>query len=137
LKLLPRYLKRIEEEDVIKDEAAQEAFGKIRNVLENSDTLPTDLLEYRSLFNRYLKFRFFTHNELVLAAEFLSLKPVTGLNTINNILKLAKIQIPIDLPVLGILTKAIMVRNLKMYFTQLRNEDVTLSLEDFNTFSEE
>jgi len=53
----------------------------------------------------------------MLSAEFMSLKPVTGLNTINNLTQLAGKKIPVDLPGLGIITKLILVRNLQMYFT--------------------
>jgi hypothetical protein len=38
-------------------------------------------------------------------AHFMSLEPVTGFNIINNILKLFRVQIPINAPILGIISK--------------------------------
>jgi len=32
-------------------------------------------------------------------AHFMTIEPVTGLNTINNILRLFKVKIPVDAPV--------------------------------------
>jgi hypothetical protein len=40
----------------------------------------------------------------------MSLNPVTGLNTINNILRVAKVKIPIDAPVVKYLTRMILTR---------------------------
>jgi hypothetical protein len=57
----------------------------------------------------------------------MSLNPVTGLNIINNILKIFKLQIPVSTPGLRIVTKAILVRELNMYFNRIRKEDETLS----------
>jgi hypothetical protein len=35
----------------------------------------------------------------------MSLEPVTGFNIINNILKLFRVQIPINAPIIGIISK--------------------------------
>lgn len=53
-------------------------------------------------------------------AHFMSLNPVTGLNTINNLLKPLKIKIPIDAPVIKYLTRMIITRELNLYFNRLR-----------------
>lgn len=37
-------------------------------------------------------------------AHFMSIEPVTGLNTINNILRLVKYQIPVDAPIIKYMT---------------------------------
>ena len=67
----------------------------------------------------------------------MSLEPVTGLNTINNILNVFKVQIPIDTPILKHLTKAILVRELNMYFSRIRKEDEALSFDILDDFTEE
>jgi hypothetical protein len=59
----------------------------------------------------------------------MGLNPVTGLNTINNILRIFKVKIPIEAPIIKYLTKAIMVRELNLYFSRLRKEDELMSFE--------
>ena len=48
----------------------------------------------------------------------MGLNPVTGLNTLNNILRVAKVKIPLDAPVIKYLTQAIMTRELNLYFNR-------------------
>ena len=67
----------------------------------------------------------------------MGLNPVTGLNTINNILRIAKVKIPLDAPVIKFMTQAIMVRELNLYFTRLRKEDELMSFEQIEKFTEE
>ena len=59
----------------------------------------------------------------------MSLEPVTGFNIINNILKLFRVQIPINAPIIGIISKMFLCRELNMYFSKLRKEDETLSFD--------
>ena len=59
----------------------------------------------------------------------MGLNPVTGLNTINNILRIFKVKIPIEAPIIKYLCQAIMVRELNLYFTRLRKEDELMSFE--------
>ena len=59
-------------------------------IKEDSKSLPTDLMEYRQLFWRYFKFSNLETKTLVHCAHFMSVEPVTGVNTINNILRLFK-----------------------------------------------
>jgi len=59
----------------------------------------------------------------------MSLNPVTGINTINNLLKPLKIKIPIDAPIVKYLTKMVITRELNLYFKKLRDEDVLMSFE--------
>jgi hypothetical protein len=60
----------------------------------------------------------------------MSLNPVTGLNTINNLLgKTFKVRIPIDAPVIQFFTRMIITRELNLYFNKLRQEDVVMSFE--------
>lgn len=67
----------------------------------------------------------------------MSLNPVTGLNTLNNLLKPIKVKIPIDAPIVKYLTKMIITRELNLYFKRLREEDVLMSFEKVDKFSEE
>ena len=67
----------------------------------------------------------------------MSLNPVTGLNTINNILRVAKVKIPIDAPVVKYLTRLILTRELNLYFNKLRKEDELMSFEHVENYSEE
>jgi len=70
-------------------------------------------------------------------ANFMSLNPVTGLNIINNVLRLFKLEIPVNAPVIKVMTKTLLVRELKMYFARIRKEDESLSFVSLDTYSEE
>ena len=59
----------------------------------------------------------------------MSLNPITGLNTINNILRAVKLRIPIEAPIIRIFTKMILTRELNLYFNRLRKEDEVMSFE--------
>jgi hypothetical protein len=59
--------------------------------IKEKNTLPTDLLQYRHLFSKYGDFSLLSPKVLVHIAHFMSKNPVTGLNTINNIIRLSKI----------------------------------------------
>lgn len=66
----------------------------------------------------------------------MSLNPVTGLNTINNILRLFKTKIPIDAPIIKYYTRMILTRELNLYFSRLRREDMLMSFEKLDNISE-
>lgn len=67
----------------------------------------------------------------------MSLNPVTGINTINNLIKPLKVKIPIDAPVVRYLTKLVLTRELNLYFKNLRNEDVLMSFEQVDNMTED
>lgn len=67
----------------------------------------------------------------------MSLNPVTGLNSINNALKLFKTKIPIDAPIIKIFTNMILTRELNLYFQKLRREDTIISYEGLEKLSDE
>ena len=67
----------------------------------------------------------------------MSLTPVTGLNIINNFLKLFKVKIPLDAPIIKIITRRILARSLNLYFDRIRKEDELMSFEVVEKFSEE
>jgi len=136
LYVLPKYLYSLEKDESV-DPAHRESIKKLKHILRSENVLPTDLLQFRHLFSRYAQFRFFSPNNLQHIAHFMGLNPVTGLNTINNILRVFKVKIPIEAPVIKYLTKAIMVRELNLYFTRLRKEDELMSFEQIDQFKEE
>ena len=70
-------------------------------------------------------------------ANFMSIRPVTGLNTINNILRLIRLPaIPVDAPIVRHIAKLLVVREMNMLFSQLRAEDVHIDFEGVNAFNE-
>jgi len=117
-----------------------EDIGRIKALklaLKKPKLLPTDLLQYKDIFHSYAKFRFFQVDSLVKIANFMSLNPVTGFNTINNVLKIVKLEVPLNAPGIKIITKAILVRELNMYFARIRKEDESLSFTSLDKYSEE
>ena len=76
-------------------------------------------------------------SQLMRIAHFMSLEPITGFNIINNILKVVKLEIPLSAPGINIITKMILTRELNMYFARIRKEDVDLSFEALDKFTEE
>lgn len=117
-----------------------EDIGRIKALklaLKKPKLLPTDLLQYKDIFHSYANFRFFQVDSLVKIANFMSLNPVTGFNTINNVLKIVKLEVPLNAPGIKIITKAILVRELNMYFARIRKEDESLSFTSLDKYSEE
>lgn len=74
---------------------------------------------------------------LLKIAHFLGIEPVTGVNIINNILKIIKLNIPVDSPVIREIAKLLVVRELNMYFSRMRNFDVEYSFKNLNKLSDE
>ena len=72
------------------------------------------------MFSQYGRLKMFNTKTLIYMAHFMSIEPVTGLNTINNILRLFKVKIDVEAPGVRHITKMIVARELNMYFTQLR-----------------
>ena len=115
----------------------KEKIIELKALVASDDYLPTDLIDYRHLFNKYAKFSMFQTKALIHMANFMSIHPVTGLNTINNILKLFKIQIPNDAPVIKHMTRMLVARELNMLFRRLRKEDLLLDAENVDKLSDE
>ena len=70
-------------------------------------------------------------------AHFMSIEPVTGLNTINNLLKLTGKQIPVDAPIIHHMTRILVARELNLLFRSLRTNDLLLDMENLEDLSEE
>mmetsp|Transcript_16605 Transcript_16605/g.28276 ORF Transcript_16605/g.28276 Transcript_16605/m.28276 type:complete len:305 (+) Transcript_16605:440-1354(+) len=136
VQLLPNYLYSLEKDSQVGTEDIAK-IQQLKSDFKKAQLLPTDLLQYKYLFKRFADFRYFNVKNLQKIAYFMSLEPVTGLNTINNLLSVFKLRIPIDTPGLNFLTKAILVRELNMYFGRIRKEDESLSFEHLDKYSEE
>ena len=106
-------------------------------MFKDFEALPTDLLKYKFLFAQYAQFTYFETRSLINIANFMSKTPVTGLNTINNILRVTGFKIQPDAPYVKYLTKIILARELNMLFRRLRTEDMILSAENLLEFPEE
>ena len=59
----------------------------------------------------------------------MSLQPVTGVNTINNILKIFGFHIPLTWPAVNVISKFILTRELNMYFSRIRKEDESITFD--------
>ena len=136
LYILPNYMAKIRDSPEV-NEIHKERIQELKNLLKQDWFLPTDLLEFRTLFSLYGRFRMFKVNSLIHMAHFMSIKPVTGLNTINNILSIFRVKIPVDAPIIRMMIHTLVARELNMYFRRLRQEDLTLDLEDIDSYSEE
>lgn len=135
LYILPKYLYALEKDPSIPPKD-HEKIRQLKHILRSENVLPTDLLQFRELFQRYADFRFFEPQVLLHIAHFMSLNPITGINTINNILRAFKVKIQIDAPVFRYLTKFVLTRELDLYFRRLRKEDELMSFESLDKFSE-
>ena len=119
-------------------EKDKEDISKLKALLRQDKALPTDLLNYKHIFRRYAKFHNFSSvSALMNTADFMCIKPYTGLNTINNLLSIANIKIPIDGPITKYTSRFLIARELNMLFRQLRREDRRLSYEDINEIPED
>ena len=135
-KRLQSFMFKLENDENIMPEDI-ERIKALKLALQKPKLLPTDLLQYKDIFRSYADFQYFSVDGLVRIANFMSLNPVTGLNIINNILRIFKLEIPVNTPVINIFTKAILVRELRMYFSRIRKEDESLSFVSLDKYSEE
>ena len=134
---MPIYLTNLEKDPEI-PEKDKEDISKLKALLRQEKALPTDLLNYKHIFRRFAKFHNFNSvSALMNTADFMGIKPYTGLNTINNLLSIANIKIPIDGPITKYTSRFFIARELNMLFRQLRREDRRLSYEDMNEIPED
>lgn len=66
----------------------------------------------------------------------MTINPVTGFNTLNNLIKFTGYQIPVDGPIIGRFTRMIVARELNMLIKQLRTEDLSLWFEKIDQLDE-
>lgn len=70
-------------------------------------------------------------------AHFMGIEPVTGVNIINNILKIIKLNIPVDTPIIRDIAKILVTRELNMYFKRIRKFDVEYSFKNLDKLTDE
>lgn len=133
---MPNFLYNLEKDDQIIP-SDLDRIKALKKDLKNPQLLPTDLLQYRSLFKRYAEFKYFSVDHLRKMAYFMSLEPVTGVNILNNILKVFKMEISPTAPGVSFISKFLIVRELNMYFKRIRKEDSEISFDMLDTFTEE
>ena len=85
LYILPKYFYDLEKDESV-NKHDLDKIKQLKNILRLENVLPTDLLQFKALFQKYAKFKYFNPQSLLHIAHFLSLEPVTGLNTVNNFL---------------------------------------------------
>ena len=95
------------DENIMPDDI--ERIKTLKLALSKPKLLPTDLLQYKDIFRSYADFQYFNVDGLLKIANFMSLNPVTGLNILNNVLRIFKLEIPVNAPVINIFTKDILV----------------------------
>ena len=74
--------------DPMVPEADLQSITSLKALLKEKKALPTDLLQYKDIFRKYSNFSNYETKTLMHIAHFMSINPVTGLNTFNNILKI-------------------------------------------------
>lgn len=132
----PNYFNDLRKNDHVLEEDS-ETITKFAKDLKKPYLLPTDLLIYKQIFKRYAQFQHFPIQKLVKIAQFLGIEPVTGFNTINNILGIFRLKVPITAPGIEFIARTILARELNMYINRLRQEDTILSFESLDDYSEE
>jgi len=83
-----------EDQDILKSDLSQ--ILELTALINKAEVLPTDLLQYKEIFRRYGDFQYLPIKELIKISQFMGVEPVTGVNIINNILKIFKLEIPVD-----------------------------------------
>lgn len=86
--------------------------------------LPTNLLNSRFIFKKYGSFSQFDPKVLITVSNFMGKEPVTGLNTLNGLLKLLRIkQIDPCHKYIKYYARLFLIRELNILFNRLRVED--------------
>ena len=123
--ILPNYFRRLLDSSDV-SEVDKDRISSLKTLIKSEHYLPTDLIDYRHLFTKFAQFSAFKTRPLIHMANFMTVKPVTGLNTINNILGIFKQHIPVDHPIVAPLTRILVARELNMLFNRLRKDDLLL-----------
>jgi len=110
--------------------------GELLTLIKSNQAMHTELLHYKHLFTKYADFKHFKVTTLQEMAHFMGLNPITGLNTINNILGFIGLRIKIDNRYISWLTKFILRRELTLFFKKIRKEDSYLSDEEVEGLEE-
>ena len=136
LETVPKFLDKLINDPLVAKEDVEE-IKKLKKFIGEKDIQPIDLLNFKTIFYKYLVFKNFDPKTLTTFSNFMGLEPVTGLYLINNILKLFKTHINVDSPYVSWFTKRLITREIKMYFRKLRREDILISYQDLNKIKED
>jgi len=124
----------IEEED-------RKVIKELRDGMRRGKIFPTDLLNYKLIFHKYAKLNYFQTKHLILISHFMGHEPVTGFNTVNRVIQmpnnfihwLTNYRLPIiklsheSNQIFNAISHALIIRDLKLLFARLRNEDQLIS----------
>jgi len=135
LKIYPKRISELLIEKEVDDEDKSKIL-ELKKKLKDPNILTTDLLEYRLLFDKYLNFNYAPPKMLMTVCNIMSLQPVTGLNTLNNFLKIFKIKIEINNPYVAWLTRRILLREFKLYMRKLRKDDSMIRFSEIEEMDE-
>lgn len=131
----PKYLKKLSKTKILPEDEREQA-KEILKIIEKEGVTYTQLLQYKHIFTKYADFKHFRVKTLYEMAHFMGLNPITGLNTINNVLSIFRLKIKIDNIYVSWLTKIILTRELRLFFRKIRREDAYLSTEQISNFPE-
>jgi hypothetical protein len=110
----------------------------LKGMIKKGQVLPTDLLQFKEIFRRYGCFKHMDIKNLIKIANFLGIQPVTGVNILNNILKIFRLNIPVETtPIVRDIAKLLVVRELNMYFSRIRKFDIEYSFNNLDKISDE
>jgi len=130
LSKLPQYLVSMEDDETLHPVLREELSALNKKLQEGA--LPTDLLNFKRIFTVGATFKALNSEDLLEIAHFLSLEPVTGIGTINRLLKVFYFpRIPIEGWGVRVITKYTLLRVLNLYFNKIRNDDKAISLTDY------
>jgi len=132
---LPKFLHLLLENPHLTKEEREEV-NELVKLVESDKVMYTELLHYKHLFYKYCDFKHFKTTTLIDMAHFMGLNPVTGLNTINNLLSLFRVSIQIDNKFVSWFTKIILRRELRLFFNKIRREDSYLFWEQVESLDE-
>jgi len=135
LYILPNYFQKLLNQKIAEED--KEKLRDLKSLIKEDKYLPTDLIDYRHLFAKYASFSNFQTRPLIHMANFMTIKPVTGFNTLNNILQLFKVKIPLDHWLTSPITRILVARELNMLFGKLRKDDLLLDQEDLDHLDDE
>lgn len=132
----PKYFNKVEKSNHLTEVEKEQLKELLRLTRNSKDIMVTNLLQYKHLFKKYADFRHFKVSTLQQMGYFMGLDPVTGVNTINNLLSFFGLKIDISSPYVKWFTKMIMIRELRLFFRKIRREDAYLSMEKMSNFEE-
>jgi hypothetical protein len=109
---------------------------RLIKLVDTKKAMNTELLKFKHLFTKYADFKHFKVTTLLEFSQFMGLAPITGLNTINNILSFLGLRVDVKNKYISWMTKIILTRELRMFFRKIRREDSYLYWEKAESLEE-